>query len=230
MTATLPERVAVEHRPPGVYPKFDPETAIDWAALESEIDWEVVPFSMGPTWDRNPFWTGPRDPQGYILPELTLGWQVLRWIHGNLLADETDENDKRLPFDLTDEQKRFILWFYAIDEDGRFLYREIVLQRLKGHGKDPLAAVIAAVEFVGPCRFAGWTAVDREDLDLVQGDPIAKPHPRAWVQIAAVTLKQTQNTMKLFRGLFTDACVAEHASTSARRPSTPTAARRPSRP
>ena len=43
---------------------------------------------MGPTWDRNPFYTGPRDPQGYILPELTLGWQILRWVEDNLLADE----------------------------------------------------------------------------------------------------------------------------------------------
>ena len=211
MTTTLPERVApVESRPPGVYPKFDVDTAIDWAKLESEIDWDVVPFSLGPTWDRNPFWTGPRDPQGYILPELTLGWQVLDWVEANLLADETDENDKPLPFDLTDEQKRFILWFYAIDEDGNFLYREVVLQRLKGHGKDPLASVISAVEFVGPCRFAGWAGRDMPELGLQQGDPVAKSHPRAWVQIAAVSLKQTQNTMKLFNGLFTDACMAEH--------------------
>lgn len=217
MTATLPERVVpTEHRPPGVYPKFD-EDAIDWESLEREIDWDVVPFSMGPTWDRNPFWDGPRDPQGYILPKLTIGWQILAWIEENLLADETDAHNRPLPFDLTDEQKRFILWFYALDEGyedreptGRFKYREYVLQRLKGHGKDPLAAVISAVEFVGPCRFAGWAARDMPEINVMQGDPIAKPHPRAWIQIAAVSLKQTQNTMKLFRGLFTPACLAEH--------------------
>ena len=201
--------VATELRPPGVYPKFD-ESLTDWALHEREIDWEVVPFHLGPTWDRNPDWDGPRDPQGYILPHLTLGWQVLEWIKKNLLADETGPDGKPLPYDLTDEQKRFILWFYAIDETGRFLYREIVLQRLKGHGKDPLASVIAAVEFVGPCRFAGWSARRRDDLGLDVGDPIAKPHPRAWVQVAAVSLEQTKNTMKLFNGLFTDECKAEH--------------------
>ena len=211
VTATV-----TEHRPPGVYPKFD-ETLTDWALWERELDWEVVPFSMGPTWDRNPFWDGPRDPQGYILPKLTLGWQVLDWIRDNLLADETDEEGKPLPYDLTDEQKRFILWFYALDPGdeyseptGTFMYREYVLQRLKGHGKDPLASVISAVEFVGPCRFAGWAARDMPELGLQKGDPVAKSHPRAWVQIAAVSLKQTQNTMKLFQGLFTDACMAEH--------------------
>lgn len=202
--------VAFEAPAPGVYPDFD-DSITDWALHEAAIDWKVVPFSMGPTWDRNPDWPPDlRDPQGYILPEFTLGWQVLKWIEENLLSDETDEHNNPLPFDLTDEQKRFILWFYAIDENGRFLYREVVLQRLKGHGKDPLAAVIAAVEFVGPCRFAGWAARDMHDKGLVLGDPIAKPHPRAWIQIAAVSLKQTQNTMKLFQGLFTDKCMAEH--------------------
>lgn len=206
----------LERRPPGVYPKFDPATSIDWARLESEIDWDVVPFSMGPTWDRRPDWPDEcRDKMGYILPELTLGWQVLDWIRENLLAEETDENDNPLPFDLTDEQKRFILWFYAIDETGRFLYREVVLQRLKGHGKDPLAAVIAAVEFVGPCRFGGWAKKDNPKVGgkvvrVRQGEPVAKPHPRAWIQVAAVSLEQTKNTMKIFNGLFTPECIAEH--------------------
>lgn len=199
---------ATEHRPPGVYPTFD--DSIDWAALEREIDWDVVPATLGPTWDRNAFWTGPRDPEGYVLPEITLGWQAIRWIEDNLLADETDPNDKPLPFQLTNEQVRFILWFYAIDEDGRFAYREFVLQRLKGWGKDPLAACIAAVEFVGPCRFKGWAMHDMPELGLKAGDPVAKPHPRAWIQLAAVSLAQTQNTMTLFRGLFSPACISEH--------------------
>ena len=214
---------ATEHRPPGVYPKFS-DSITDWALGEEEVDWEVVPFSMGPTWDRNPFWDGPRDPQGYILPKLTLGWQVLKWIEENLLADETDEHGNKKPLDLTDEQKRFILWFYALDEgeqdadgnwiiepSGRFKYREYVLQRLKGWGKDPLAAAIAAVEFVGPCRFAGWAARDLPQHGLLQGDPVAQAHPRSWIQVAAVSLEQTKNTMMLFQGIFTEKCKAEHS-------------------
>ena len=99
-----------------------------------DVDWNVEPFSMGPTWSKDPLWDGPRDPDGYILPHLTLGWQAVTWIEANLLADETDEHDNPLPFSLTNEQIRFVLWFYAIDERGRFLYREVVLQRLKGWG------------------------------------------------------------------------------------------------
>jgi hypothetical protein len=196
---------------PGVTATFD-EREIDWLNLGQEaIDWSVCPMSLGPTWSKDPTWTGPRDADGYILPVYTLGWQAIKWITDNLLADETDEYDRPLPFQLTPEQMRFILWFYAIDENGRFLFREIVLQRLKGWGKDPLAAVIAAVEFVGPCRFAGWSAIEDPARGIGIGDPVGKPHPRAWVQVAAVSLFQTGNTMQLFNGLFNDACKAEHS-------------------
>lgn len=201
--------LATEVRAPGVYPTFD-ESVTDWELDEDLIDWEVVPFSMGPTWDRNPLWDGPRSPDGYILPKYTLGYQAIKWVQENLLADEVDEHDEPLPFKLTSEQARFILWFYAVDEHGRFLYREVVLQRLKGHGKDPLAVVISAIEFVGPCRFAGWANRDMSEKGLVRGDPVGKPHPRAWIQVAAVSLSQTQNTMDLFRGVFTKECISEH--------------------
>lgn len=174
-------------------------------------DWKCIPVSYGPTNSKDPAWEGPRDPEGYILPELTLGWQAITWVEQNCLADETDEDGKPLPFSFTNEQMRFVLWFYAIDESGRFLYREYVLQRLKGWGKDPLAAVISAIEFVGPCRFAGWCEEDIPEWGLEAGDPFARPHPRAWIQVAAVSLEQTKNTMTLFAGIWNPECIAEHS-------------------
>src|SRR5690349_16925383 len=147
------------------------------ALVDEEVEEDVAPrhlglnelpeppkaVSLGPMWAEVPGWE-PGDPRyRYILPEFTLGWQIQAWVEGvdsngiyipgNILSDETDENGVPLPFHFTQEQLRFVLWMYAVDEDGKFLYRDIVLQRLKGWGKDPLAAVIAAVEFVGPCRF-----------------------------------------------------------------------------
>ena len=197
-------------RPPGVYPKFD-DSLTDWALHETEIDWEVVPTYLGPVWDKDPTWDGPRDPDGYILPKLTLGWQAVMWVQENLLADETDEDDKPLPFKLTNEQVRFMLWFYAIDEDGRFLYREVVLQRLKGWGKDPLAAVIAAIEFVGPCRFAGWAARDMPREGATAGRPGRQAPPaRLDPDRRRARSSRPSNTMKLFQGLFTEECKAEH--------------------
>ena len=77
-------------------------------------------------------------------------------------------------------------------------------------GKDPLGAVLIALEFVGPCRFAGWAAEDMPKLGLLKGDPVAKSNPRAWVQTAAVSLTQSQNVMMIFQTLFTDECKTEH--------------------
>jgi hypothetical protein len=59
----------------------------------------------------------------------------------------------------------------------------------------------------------GWTTRRRPDLGLEVGDPIAKSHPRAWIQIAAVSKDQTKNTMTLFPGLFTQACKDKHGIT-----------------
>ena len=142
------------------------------------------PFAIGPTWSKNP-------DGSWLLPGLTLGWQAIGWSAETLL--QPDGPDAGKPWTWTLEQVRLLLWWYALDERGRFVYRRGVLRRLKGWGKDPFAAAVSAIEFLGPCRFAGWSS---------DGSPLAKPHPAPWVQIAAVSKDQTRNTMTLFPGLF----------------------------
>ena len=56
------------------------------------------------------------------------------------------------------------------------------------NGKDPLAAALCVVEFIGPCKFSHWDS---------NGDPVGKVNSTAWVQIAAVNAEQTKNTMLL---------------------------------
>lgn len=136
--------------------------------------------AVGPTWQivDGHWW----------LPERTLGWDVLGFCGTEL------QHGPGQPWRFTPEQARFILWWFALEDDGRFTFRDGVLQRLKGWGKDPLGACLCAVEMVGPCRFGGW---DKND------QPIALDNPEAWVQTAAVSLEQTKNTFRLFPGLFT---------------------------
>lgn len=136
----------------------------------------------GPTWRTN-------DDGEWALPEYTLGWQIAGWCSRYLLGEDGK------PWNFTDEQLRFILWWYAVDKNGRFIYRKGVLQRLKGWGKDPLLAVICLVEFVGPCLFSHWVERDGEQV------PVGKSNRRAWVQIAAVSRDQTRNTASLFPAL-----------------------------
>jgi phage terminase large subunit-like protein len=133
---------------------------------------------IGPTWQI--------DEDGYyILPEFSLGWEILGWITEWLLSPDGSGD----PFELTDEQARFVIWFYAIDKRGKFLNKHGVLQRLKGWGKDPLGAALCIVELAGPCRFSHWG----ED-----GRPVGRQHRSPYVQVGAVSLEQTENTRDLF--------------------------------
>lgn len=134
-------------------------------------------------------------PEG--LPERTLGWTVLEWTADYL--QQPDGPNAGDPWHFTNEQARFVLWWYAIDSRGRFAYRYGMLRRMKGWGKDPLAAVLSATEFVGPCRFSRWAGAE----------PVAESHPAAWIQIAAVSKDQTRNTMTLFPGLFSRRAIEE---------------------
>lgn len=90
----------------------------------------IVPEAvhLGPTWERNVHWDGVDWFSEFVTPERTLGWQIMDWIEANLLGDDEE------PFKLTWEQTRFLLWWYAVDHRGVFVYRDGVLQRLKGWG------------------------------------------------------------------------------------------------
>lgn len=153
----------------------------------------LEPVTYGPTWQKNPDGT-------WRLPDLTLGWDVLAWTEAFYRQPDGPSAGKSWEF--TAEQTRWLLWWYAIDRQGNFLYRDGMLRRVKGWGKDPIGAAVSGVEFVGPCRFDGFDA---------QGEPVAKPHPAGWVLVAAVSKDQTRTTMSLFPGLFSDAALAEYS-------------------
>lgn len=152
---------------------------------DSDIDYtSLEPETYGPTWERG-------EDGRFVLPEYTLGWDVIGWCTEYL----ANPQDPTQPWTFTREQARFVLWWYAIDRNGQWLYRRGVLQRMKGWGKDPLLAAISLVELVGPCRFDGWA----ED-----GSPLVRDEPNAWIQISAVSREQTKNTMTVFPAIITD--------------------------
>jgi hypothetical protein len=155
---------------------------------------ELFPPSLiGPTWQRNP-------DGSWVLPELTLGWDILGWVSIKL----TDPDGE--PFTCTPEQARFLLWYYAVDTRGKFIYRQATLQRLKGWGKDPVAAVMCMVELIGPSRFSHWLDSNGHKTHkyLLGCTPVGKPHPSAYIQVTAVSLEQTENTTLLFPSLIPD--------------------------
>lgn len=138
------------------------------------------PHTIGPTWRR-------LKSGGFWLPEKSLGYGIVNWLYEYVKQPNGPAAGE--PFIPTNEQFRFLLWWYAVDERGRFAYRNGVLRRLKGWGKDPLVAAMSLAELCGPVAFGGWDS---------NGQPIGVQRSAAWIQIAAVSQDQTRNTFSLF--------------------------------
>lgn len=64
------------------------------------------------------------------IPEYTLGYQALAWIENNLRIP--DGKKAGAPFECTLDQALFLLWFYAVDDKGEFVYRRGVRRLAKG--------------------------------------------------------------------------------------------------
>ena len=153
---------------------------------------------IGPTWRKR------KDGRWY-LPELSLGWGVMNW-WATYLKQPSGPHAKQA-FIPTLEQARFLLWWYAVDESGRFIYRKGVLRRMKGWGKDPLAAALSLAELCGPVRpvIQDGHLVLNED-----GQPLGQPAAAPWIQIAAVSQDQTRNTFTLFPAMASEALREEY--------------------
>jgi hypothetical protein len=80
----------------------------------------------------------------------TRGWEVLAWSHRFLPSP----SDPSQPLVLSDEQARFVLAWYSLDEENTYVYRRGALEAAKGWGKSPLGAVLALAEFAGPVAAA----------------------------------------------------------------------------
>jgi len=146
---------------------------------------------VGPTWQVT-------KDGSWHLPKKTLGWEIIDWMTEHLKAPDGDDEDPFLP---TPEQARFLLWWYAVDSKGRYAYRSGVLRRMKGWGKDPLVAAMSLAELSGPVAFSHF------DED---GFPVGKPRPAAWIQVAAVSQDQTDNTFSVFPQLATPTAIGKY--------------------
>src|SRR5215469_4746414 len=138
----------------------------------------------------------PRDrlvtlPEG--LPKLTLGWEAIHWASKYL--KQPDGPDAGLRWEFTESQVRFLLWWYAVREDGRWLFYHGVRRYPKGAGKSPFAAVLAMIELLAPVRLV------RFDGD-VAGGCVGKRVSMPLVQIGASSHDQANiNTMRMVRAL-----------------------------
>lgn len=120
----------------------------------------------------------------------TLGIGAVEWMRGNLIQPDGPRAGK--PFVPSPDQIDFLLWFYALDDQARWLFNLGVRRLSKGKGKSPFAAALALTEFLGPVR------LDRFD-DRVLGGAVGRPVAMPLVQIVAAAESQTKNTMRYVR-------------------------------
>lgn len=131
-------------------------------------------------------WRGP----SYEGEFPSIGWDILDWSANYLKVPDGPLAGE--PLELTDEQAEFVVRFYAIDDRGKFIYRRGALRRAQGWGKSPILGMFCLAELAGPTRFGGWDA---------RGEPVAVPPSTPWVQVAAVSEDQTQNTYAASHGM-----------------------------
>jgi hypothetical protein len=126
------------------------------------------------------------------LPERTLGWAVLDWCSKNLVNPDEYGGIKGDQWVFKPDQARFILWFYAVDETGEWLYRRAYRERAKGTGKSPMVAAIACAEFLGPTLFSHFDE---------NGTPIGVPHHSPVIWLAAVSEAGSRHTYDYVMGM-----------------------------
>lgn len=140
-------------------------------------------------------------PQGQ--PPLTLGWEAIYWASKYLRHPNGPRAGQRWEF--TNSQAMFLLWWYAIDSDGNWLFRHGVRRLPKGSGKSPFAGVVALIELCAKVRLDDFAPGK-------DGGCVGRPVDMPLVQIAATAESQTANTMRMVRALApkTSRVVAEH--------------------
>lgn len=124
----------------------------------------------------------PQHPERLAHLPASLGPQVIMWGQRWLVDPSTGR-----PWRYTPGQKRFIYLWYAVDDNGRWVYRSGVKRGAKGVGKDPLAAALAITEFCGPVHLVEWA----------QDTPVGAPHRMSLVQIAANSLDQASDVLRV---------------------------------
>lgn len=131
----------------------------------------------------------PADPeQKDALIRASLGPAVIEWAEGR--TDEPGLVDYQTGADwrFTPGQKRFLILWYWVGRDDRWVFRSGVKRGAKGTGKDPFGAAWCNIELMGPARFAGRDS---------SGRPVGEPHGLPLVQIAANSEAQAKDMLRV---------------------------------
>lgn len=137
-------------------------------------------------------WRGPQEAGEFP----TLGWLIGEWIEEHCIIPDGPRRGES--YELTGEMWQHLLHVYRLDPrakvhpkyprpvDGLRHYGS-QLRRSQKWGKDPFVATKAIAHSLGPVQWDGWDAA---------GEPVGRPVDTPWVQVAATSEDQTDNTWR----------------------------------
>lgn len=138
-------------------------------------------------------WPSDRDAR-LALARQSLGPAVIDWAEGRTDEPGLVNHLTGRPWSFTPGQKRFLVLWYAVASDGRWLYRSGVKRGAKGTGKDPFGAALCLAELIGPTRFDDWDSAGR---------PVGVPHRLPLVQVASNSEAQSMDVLRVGNAMLT---------------------------
>lgn len=137
-------------------------------------------------------WRGPSYPGEFP----SLGWSIGAWIEEHVVIP--DGPQRGTPYLLTDEMWLHFVWCYRLHPNARvdprfprpadgFVYYGSQVRRPQKWGKDPKMAAKMIAHALGDVQFDGWDS---------GGEPVGRPVDTPWIQCAATSEKQTDNTFR----------------------------------
>jgi hypothetical protein len=127
----------------------------------------------------------------------SLGWQVHDWITAHLSVPDGPFAGE--PLEFSEEQRSLLIRWYGLDDRGKWLFRRASKRAPQGWGKSPFLGAISLAELAGPTKFDGWDA---------SGEPVGVQPATPWIQVAAVSEDQTDNTYAAAYSMVSDSALA----------------------
>ncbi len=138
----------------------------------------------------------PSDPDEKMsLVRSSLGPRLIDWSEGRTDEPGLWHYMDRHPWRWTPGQKRFLILWYSLNEDGRFTYRSGIKRGAKGTGKDPMLAAMCNTELLGP--------VEPYDRDDSTGSWLGRSRGFPLVQVMSNSEDQSKKVLRIANGMWT---------------------------
>lgn len=146
------------------------------------------------------WWTlpWPDDPDERLhIASNSLGPAIIDWSEGRTDEPGLIHYQFGTPWQWTRFQKRFLILWYYVDPDARFIYRSGIVRGAKGTGKDPMAGAMCNCELLGPVEFFDW--------DDETGRPLGRKRGFPLVQVMSNSQEQSKDVLRVANAMWSRA-------------------------